>query len=50
LKKTINGINVFGEITGGVHGAGYHTGSQFGKALVFGLIAGKNAAAEKSWK
>lgn len=53
-------INVFGEmiprlyaageIMGGFHGAGYHTGSALGKALVFGRIAGKMAAGEKPLK
>ena len=30
-----------GEIVGGVHGAAYMTGTAFGKALVFGRMAGK---------
>lgn len=31
-----------GEITGGVHGAAYMTGTAFGKALIFGRLAAKN--------
>jgi fumarate reductase flavoprotein subunit len=59
IDKEAHLINVFGEIipsvyaageiTGGIHGGGYHTGSQLGKAVVFGRIAGKNAAKEKAW-
>lgn len=45
--EIIPNVYAAGEITGGVHGAGYHTGSQLGKAVVFGRIAGKNAAREK---
>lgn len=37
-----------GEIMGGVHGQGYMTGTAVGKAVVFGRMAGINAAAEKS--
>jgi fumarate reductase flavoprotein subunit len=48
--EVVPNVYAAGEIAGGVHGAGYHTGSQFGKAIVFGRIAGKNAAAEKAWK
>ena len=47
--EVIGNLYAAGEIMGGVHGAGYHTGSAFAKALVFGRIAGRNAAAEKSW-
>ena len=45
--EIIPSLYVAGEIVGGIHGAGYHTGSQFGKAMVFGRIAGINAVAEK---
>jgi fumarate reductase flavoprotein subunit len=48
--EIISNLYAAGEIMGGVHGAGYHTGSAFAKALVFGRIAGKNGAAEKPWK
>jgi fumarate reductase flavoprotein subunit len=34
-----------GEVTGGVHGAAYMTGTAFGKALIFGRIAAKNIMA-----
>lgn len=47
--EVIPGLYAPGEIMGGVHGAGYHTGSAVGKALVFGRIAGKFAAEEKPW-
>lgn len=39
-----------GEVTGGFHGDGYVGGTALGKAIVFGRIAGKNAASEKSWE
>jgi len=41
----IPGLFGAGEIVGGFHGAGYHTGSALAKALVFGRIAGRNCAA-----
>jgi len=44
------GLYAAGEIMGGFHGQGYMTGTAVGKAVVFGRIAGKNAAAEKPWK
>lgn len=50
FQEVIPGMYAAGEVTGGLHGAGYHTGSGFGKALIFGRIAGKRAAAEKPWK
>ena len=46
--EIIPNLYVAGEIVGGIHGSGYHSGSQIGKAAVYGRIAGKNAAAEKS--
>lgn len=48
--KIIPGLYVAGELMGGVHGSRYHGGTAFGKAFTFGYIAGKNAAAEKSYK
>ena len=41
----VRGLYGAGEIVGGFHGAGYHTGSALAKALVFGRIAGRNCAA-----
>ncbi len=41
----IRGLYAAGEIVGGLHGSGYHTGSALAKALVFGRIAGRNCAA-----
>jgi fumarate reductase flavoprotein subunit len=41
----IDGLFAAGEVTGGFHGAAYMTGSALGKALVFGRIAGIEAAA-----
>jgi len=46
--ETIPGLFAAGEITGGMHGAAYMTGSAFGKAVIFGRIAGINAAREKA--
>ena len=40
----IPGLYAAGEAIGGFHGASYHSGSAIGKALVFGRMAGKNAA------
>jgi len=34
-----------GEVTGGVHGGAYMTGTAFGKALIFGRLAAKNILA-----
>ncbi|MCK7505365.1 MAG: FAD-binding protein [Desulfobacterales bacterium] len=53
-------LNVFGEVIPNVYAAGevgwryqsastYHTGAYLGSCVVFGRIAGKNAAKEKSW-
>jgi fumarate reductase flavoprotein subunit len=39
----IPGLYAAGEITGGVHGAAYMTGTAFGKALIFGRLAAKTA-------
>jgi fumarate reductase flavoprotein subunit len=41
----IEGLFAAGEVTGGFHGAAYMTGSALGKAVVFGRIAGFEAAA-----
>ena len=41
----VPGLYAAGEIVGGFHGEGYHTGSALAKALVFGRIAGRNCAA-----
>lgn len=41
----IPGLYGAGEIVGGFHGSGYHTGTALSKALVFGRIAGRNCAA-----
>jgi fumarate reductase flavoprotein subunit len=41
----IVGLFAAGEVTGGFHGAAYMTGSALGKAVVFGRIAGIEAAA-----
>jgi fumarate reductase flavoprotein subunit len=40
----IEGLFAAGEVTGGFHGAAYMTGSALGKAVVFGRIAGTEAA------
>ncbi|CAN5646315.1 FAD-dependent oxidoreductase [soil metagenome] len=37
-----------GEVVGGLHGAGYMTGTSIGKAGIFGRLAGTRAAAEES--
>jgi flavocytochrome c len=41
----IEGLYAAGEIMGGFHGVSYLTGSALGKCVVFGRIAGRNAAA-----
>lgn len=43
----IPGLWAAGEMTGGVHGTGYMSGSAFGKALTFGRIAAKDIAKQK---
>lgn len=40
----IEGLFAAGEIMGGFHGVSYLTGSALGKCVVFGRIAGRNAA------
>jgi len=43
-KGRIPGLFAAGEIVGGFHGASYMTGTAAGKALIFGRIAGREAA------
>ena len=43
--ETIPGLYAAGEMTGGFHGVAYMTGSSLGKCVIFGRIAGRNAAA-----
>ncbi|MGE0803266.1 MAG: FAD-dependent oxidoreductase [Lautropia sp.] len=43
--RPIPGLFAAGEVTGGLHGRNYMTGTALGKALIFGRIAGRNAAA-----
>ncbi len=47
--KPIPGLYAAGEVTGGVHGAVRLGSCATLDCLIFGRIAGKNAAAEKSW-
>jgi fumarate reductase flavoprotein subunit len=41
----IPGLYAAGEITGGIHGGAYMTGTAFGKALIFGRLAAKSMLA-----
>jgi len=60
VDKSLHVVDVFGdfiprlyaagEIIGGVHGAKSQSGTATLKALVYGRLTGKNAAAEKPWK
>jgi len=43
--EAIPGLYAAGEMTGGFHGVAYMTGSSLGKCVIFGRIAGRNAAA-----
>ncbi len=43
--EAIPGLFAAGEMTGGFHGVAYMTGSSLGKCVIFGRIAGQNAAA-----
>ena len=43
----IPGLYACGEVTGGVHGAAYMTGTAFGKAFSFGRIAALDIAAQE---
>ncbi len=47
--KPIPGLYAAGEVTGAVHGAVRLGGVAIADCCVFGRIAGRNAAAEKSW-
>lgn len=47
--KPVKGLFAAGEVSGGVHGAVRLGGVAIADCLVFGRIAGKNAAAEKPW-
>jgi len=59
INKDLQVINVYGEViprlyaagevVGGVHGVNYISGTAVGKALIFGRVAGKNAAALAPW-
>jgi flavocytochrome c len=42
--EPITGLWAAGEVVSGLHGAAYMTGSAFGKALIFGRVAGRSAA------
>jgi fumarate reductase flavoprotein subunit len=42
--EVIPGLYAAGEMTGGFHGVAYMTGSSLGKCVIFGRIAGRNAA------
>jgi fumarate reductase flavoprotein subunit len=43
--EPVAGLYAAGEVTGGFHGAGYLSASHVGMALIFGQLAGQNAAA-----
>jgi fumarate reductase flavoprotein subunit len=45
--KPIQGLFATGEVIGGFHGAGYMSATFIGSALIFGRIAGQNAAASR---
>lgn len=47
--EVIPGLYCAGEITGGVHGAVRLGGCAYGDSIVFGRIAGRNAADEEEW-
>jgi flavocytochrome c len=47
--KIIKGLYAAGEVTGGIHGASRLGSCSIADCLIFGRIAGKNAAAEKPW-
>lgn len=44
FNEPILGLYAAGEMTGGFHGVAYMTGSSLGKCVIFGRIAGRNAA------
>jgi flavocytochrome c len=43
--EPIAGLYAAGEVVGGFHGVSYMTGTALGKCMIFGRIAGRNAAA-----
>ncbi|MBP8626072.1 MAG: flavocytochrome c [Syntrophorhabdaceae bacterium] len=47
--KPVAGLYAAGEVSGGIHGAVRLGGVAMADCVVFGRIAGKNAAKEKSW-
>ena len=47
--KPVKGLYAAGEVTGGVHGGVRLGGDAMADCIVFGRIAGKNAAGEKAW-
>jgi succinate dehydrogenase/fumarate reductase flavoprotein subunit len=47
--KPVKGLYAAGEATGGVHGAVRLGSCAMADCVVFGRIAGRNAAAEKAW-
>ncbi|MCX8110646.1 MAG: flavocytochrome c [Syntrophorhabdaceae bacterium] len=47
--KPVAGLYAAGEVTGGIHGAVRLGGVAMADCVVFGRIAGKNAAKEKAW-
>jgi len=47
--KPVKGLYAAGEVTGGVHGAVRLGGVAFADCIVFGRVAGTNAAKEKAW-
>ena len=47
--KPVKGLYAAGEVTGGVHGAVRLGGDSMASCIVFGRIAGKNAAKEDAW-
>lgn len=46
--EPIERLYAAGEVVGGLHGAGYMTGTSIGKSGIFGRLAGTHAAAEES--
>ena len=47
--KPVKGLSAAGEVAGGLHGAVLLGGVAMADCVVFGRIAGKNAAKEKAW-
>ena len=48
FREPIGGLWAAGEVATGLHGAAYMTGSAFGKALIFGRVAGRAAVGRVS--